>query len=111
MIYHLMALRSGSPYTVRLDDLDGLIAFPSFHTEAAILFIWGFWVVPWLRWGALAGNLLIIVATPIDGAHYVVDDFAGAALVLIALCIAKSLSGEVGASGRKIRPRANRGMT
>jgi len=77
----LDALRSGAMKTISLGNLEGLISFPSFHTIAAILYIWALWPVRTLRWIAIPLNVALISTTPICGAHYIVDVIAG-------LCIA-----------------------
>jgi membrane-associated phospholipid phosphatase len=74
----LDALRSGAMKTIRLNDLEGLIAFPSFHTAAAILYAWALWPVKSIRWPIAALNVAIISTTPIGGAHYAIDVVAGA---------------------------------
>src|SRR5262245_60537148 len=53
-VHTLEALRSGAMSVVRLDDLEGLITFPSFHTANAILFAWALWPVRYLRLPVLA---------------------------------------------------------
>jgi membrane-associated phospholipid phosphatase len=73
----LDALRSGAMKTIRLNDLEGLIAFPSFHTAAAILYAWALWPVKSIRWPIAALNVGIISTTPIGGAHYAIDVVAG----------------------------------
>jgi membrane-associated phospholipid phosphatase len=78
----LDALRSGAMKTIRLDDLEGLIAFPSFHTAAAILYAWALWPVKSIRWPIAALNVAIISTTPIGGAHYATDVIAGAIVAL-----------------------------
>jgi membrane-associated phospholipid phosphatase len=81
----LEALRSGTLHSIHLDNLEGLIAFPSFHTAAALMFIWALRTVPYVRWPAIALNVALIAATPIGGAHYFIDLVAGAAVAFAAL--------------------------
>ena len=83
----LQALRSGSPYWIDLDAIEGLISFPSFHTVGAVLFIWGLWHVRYVRWFALALNLALIAATPMTGAHYFID-IAGGLFVALGTIVA-----------------------
>lgn len=78
----LDALRSGGLKIIRLDNLEGLIAFPSFHTAAAILYGWALWPIKYIRWPIAALNLAIISTTPVCGAHYAIDVIAGAAVAL-----------------------------
>jgi hypothetical protein len=54
----LDGLRSGVTKTISLNNLEGLIAFPSFHTAAAILYAWALWRVKAVRWLAAALMLL-----------------------------------------------------
>jgi membrane-associated phospholipid phosphatase len=92
----LDALRSGDLKMIRLDNLEGLIAFPSFHTAAAILYGWALWPIKSIRWPIAALNLAIISTTPVCGAHYAIDVIAGAAVAL----------GSIAASGFFCRNRA-----
>jgi membrane-associated phospholipid phosphatase len=75
-------MRSAGPHAISFDDMNGIITFPSFHTQSACLFIWACWRMPYLRWPVLILNLALIAATPVDGVHYGVDVLAG---VLIAV--------------------------
>jgi hypothetical protein len=86
-IRHLESLRRGTTHVVKLDDLEGLIIFPSFHAVAAVLFCWAIWPVRRLRWFFGPINLLMLVATPVDGAHYAVDLLGGAAVAGFAIAL------------------------
>ena len=68
-----------------LDDLEGLVAFPSFHTAAGLLYIWAFWPLRLLRWPAIVVNCAMIATTPLGGAHYVIDLLAGAVVAFAAI--------------------------
>ncbi len=81
----LDALRSDVMTTIRLNNLEGLIAFPSFHTAAAIVYAWALWPVKYIRWPIVALNVGIILTTPIGGAHYAIDVLAGAVVALGAI--------------------------
>ena len=81
----LEALRGGTLHAIQLDNLEGLITFPSFHTAAALMFIWALRTVPYVRWPAIVLNVALIAATPIDGAHYFIDLVGGAAVAFAAL--------------------------
>jgi membrane-associated phospholipid phosphatase len=87
----LQALRSGAVGTVRLETLDGLISFPSFHTAAALMLAWAFWDLRLLRWPAIGINLLVVASTPVMGSHYLVDLIAGAALGAASVATARRL--------------------
>ncbi len=106
-VYTLMPtmedLRAGTFHTVRLNHLEGLVSFPSFHTVEALLFVWVLWPLRYLRWAALAVNTALIAATPIDGAHYAIDVAGGVPVAIAAvlashwLCRRVSPAPEVGA--------------
>jgi membrane-associated phospholipid phosphatase len=81
----LEALRAGTLQSIRLDNLEGLVTFPSFHTAGALMFIWALRTVPFVRWPAIALNFALIAATPIDGAHYFIDLVGGAAVAFAAI--------------------------
>jgi hypothetical protein len=79
-----LALREGTMRMIDLDGAQGLVTFPSFHTVAAVLLAIAFWRVPVVRWAGLALNAAMLIAIPIEGSHYLVDVFAGAAVALAA---------------------------
>ncbi|HET8543777.1 MAG TPA: phosphatase PAP2 family protein [Pseudolabrys sp.] len=81
----LEALRAGTLHSLHLDNLEGLITFPSFHTAGALMFIWALRTVPYVRWPAIALNSALIAATPIDGAHYFIDLVGGALVAFVAI--------------------------
>ena len=61
-------------------DHGGLIAFPSFHTTAALLLIWSFRGSRHALYFILPLNLMMIAATPLHGSHYLADMMAGASI-------------------------------
>jgi membrane-associated phospholipid phosphatase len=83
---HFEALRSGAMRTIRLNAVEGLITFPSFHTALAIITAWAFWRTSYLALPVLGISVLVIASTVPVGGHYFVDVFAGAAIA--AACIA-----------------------
>jgi membrane-associated phospholipid phosphatase len=83
----LEALRAGTLHSIKLDNLEGLVTFPSFHTAGALMFIWALRTVPFVRWPAIALNIALIAATPIDGAHYFVDLVGGAAVAIATIAV------------------------
>jgi hypothetical protein len=87
----LNALRTGMFSTIRLNDLEGLITFPSFHTTSAILFAWALWPVRYLRLLGVIVNGLMILSTPISGEHYAADVLAGGIVASAAILAAKWL--------------------
>jgi membrane-associated phospholipid phosphatase len=94
---HFEALRSGAMRTIRLNAVEGLITFPSFHTALAIITAWAFWRTSYLALPVLGISVLVIASTVPVGGHYFVDVLAGAAIA--AACIAalnwRSLQGRI----------------
>lgn len=82
-------LRDGSLRLLFLNDGEGIITFPSYHAALAIIFARAFWCVRQLRWVGLVLNVLMILATPIDGGHYFVDVLAGIVIAVLALAAAR----------------------
>ena len=83
--------RDGSLRILEMSQIGGIVTFPSFHAAAAILALWGFWAVWWVRPVALILNGGMLVATPLLGGHYFVDVFAGAALAFLAIRVTQGL--------------------
>jgi membrane-associated phospholipid phosphatase len=76
----ILALRDGSLHELRLFSLSGIVSFPSFHAASAVLYMWALWPVRGLGGIAAALNLAMIAATPVIGAHYIIDVAAGVGL-------------------------------
>ena len=93
-------LRHGGLRSFGLDEIYGIIAFPSFHTVGGVLVATALWRVPWARWPVLALDAAMIAATPVLGGHYMVDILAGAGVALAAIAAARIPAG----SPRQIRP-------
>lgn len=79
---HLFRLRGDQPVTLNLDDMPGLVTFPSFHTAAGIVLIASFWRT-YLFPAIFAYSLLMIASTPIFGAHYFVDLIGGTVVAML----------------------------
>lgn len=84
------ALRAGLHKHVH--GMEGLITFPSFHAVWAFLFMWGFYRIKPLRYGAILLNLGVLAATPVQGAHYFVDLLGGAVVAAVAIYLATQLT-------------------
>lgn len=85
----MLALRDGSLHQLQLYSLSGIVSFPSFHAASAVLYMWALWPVRWLGGIAAALNLLMIAATPVIGAHYIIDVAAGVGLAAASIFAAK----------------------
>ncbi|MBA8880359.1 phosphatase PAP2 family protein [Phyllobacterium myrsinacearum] len=76
-------LRSGVEQRVSLYSIKGLIAFPSYHGTLSVLLVLAFcgvriWFLP-----ILLLNIIILIATPIEGGHHLVDVIAGVGVALL----------------------------
>jgi membrane-associated phospholipid phosphatase len=101
----ILALREGSLRELELLHLAGIVSFPSFHAASAVLYMWALWPVRRLGGIAAALNLLMIAATPVIGAHYIVDVIGGVALAVAAIFAAKFYLDRL---GRQSQSRAAR---
>ena len=81
------ALRAHQVHVVDLGHLRGLVSAPSFHTVAAVLFIHAAWKSRDLRWPVLALNLAMLLATPVEGTHYLADMILGGVVAIVAIPI------------------------
>lgn len=79
------ALRSGAMRQIGLNDLHGLVCSPSFHTTSGILFIAAAWRVKALRVPLTLLNIAMLLATPVEGTHYLTDMIGGALVAAVAL--------------------------
>lgn len=104
----LPLIRDGSLRILNISELHGIIAFPSFHSAAAVLSIWALWCIWWLRPLALISNVGMLLATPIMGGHYFVDVFAGGAVAVFTIIVVHRVTRarpEVGRSTAAAHPR------
>ncbi|MCK1734446.1 phosphatase PAP2 family protein [Bradyrhizobium sp. 138] len=85
----ILALRDGSLHELRLFFLSGIVSFPSFHAASAVLYMWALWPVRGIGGIAAALNLMMIAATPVIGAHYIIDVAAGIALAAASIWAVK----------------------
>lgn len=79
-VSHLEDVRGGVLRAIPIDDIRGVISFPSYHAAAAVLAVWALWPIRFIRWPLLILNVLMIASTPIEGTHYFVDVIGGIAV-------------------------------
>jgi hypothetical protein len=84
-------LRDGSIRTLMAVGAQGIITFPSLHAALAVILIAAFWPIPKVRWCGFTINALMLMATPVDGSHYIVDILAGIAIAVVCLMAARWL--------------------
>jgi PAP2 superfamily len=85
----LPLVRDGSLRHLSLDNLAGIVTFPSFHAAAAVLYLWALWPVRWIGPFATLTNIAMLIATPIGGGHYFIDIAGGIAVAVVAIMASK----------------------
>lgn len=87
------ALRAGTFSTIRLPELQGIIAFPSYHAGLATVSTWGFWKADiwWIRLLGICTAICTIVSAPVFGGHYFADVIAGIVIASCSIGLAKHL--------------------
>jgi hypothetical protein len=71
-------------------DAKGLIGFPSYHAVLALLVMWHARKLAFLRWPALLLNSAVLLATPIQGGHHLVDVLAAFPIAAVVLFLAEN---------------------
>jgi hypothetical protein len=79
---HLIQLRSGHPIFTEIGNMRGIVFFPSYHAELAVVFAYVN-----RRAGLMSGvlyvlNGLMLVSAISEGDHYLADAIAGTALMI-----------------------------
>ena len=83
---YLTALKSGG--ASRLGELDGIVAFPSFHTVLATLAGVTLWRNRKRRWVTAALAVGVCISTITTGWHYCIDVLGGIAVAVLSLTAA-----------------------
>jgi membrane-associated phospholipid phosphatase len=84
-------LRSHGLQQIHVEALQGVVCAPSFHAASGILFIAAGWRAAPLRWPILALNVAMLLATPVEGTHYLIDILMGAVVAVIAIVATRLL--------------------
>ena len=88
----VMGMREGTLKHLPMSQVKGIITFPSFHSSLALLFMWGYWGIRWLRWPFMALNIVMLLSVPATGGHYLVDVIAGVAIAAIIIFLVKKIT-------------------
>jgi len=95
----LVALLRDGPGYISPSDLRGLIAFPSYHGVLALIVAWYGWHVRWLRWPLVLLNAVVIVASPIQGGHHMVDLLGSFPVAALSIFLAAHCAGAAKPAG------------
>jgi hypothetical protein len=94
--HELIRLLANGPGLITPADMKGLIGFPSFHAVLALLTTWYAMGIRYVGVPVAVLNVVVLLSTPIQGGHHVVDVFGGivvaAVSILVAEWLTKSLS-------------------
>ncbi|WP_187634054.1 MULTISPECIES: phosphatase PAP2 family protein [Paraburkholderia] len=82
-------LRNGKIVKFDLLRIQGLVSFPSFHTALAVFFAYSLRRTIFLFPFAVLLNATMVISTPTQGGHYLVDVFGGLTLALVTIYILK----------------------
>jgi len=84
IVSHFEPLRDGTLRTIDLFNMQGLISIPSLHTALAILLPYSMWRSA-CAYPFILLNAAMIISTPVEGGHYLVDVLAGGTLAVVAI--------------------------
>lgn len=84
----LVKMLNEGPGFISPRELRGIVGFPSYHTLQALVLVWYARSIPMLRWPAIALNVAVLFAIPIQGGHHIVDAFGGTAVTLVSIWLA-----------------------
>lgn len=83
----LVQMLKDGPGFISPKELRGIVGFPSYHTLQALVLMWYARDLKILRWPAIALNLAVLAAIPIQGGHHLVDAFGGAAVTALSIVL------------------------
>jgi hypothetical protein len=89
----LLQLRSGAPALYSIPELQGIIAFPSFHTVLALIFMHAHRGLRATFVPFVLLNGVMLVSTPSHGGHYLIDMIGGAAVALASIALVRQVMG------------------
>jgi hypothetical protein len=84
---HLLALREGTASSFSVNQFQGIITMPSYHTVLAILIIYAYRGCGRLFTLALVLNAVMLLSLPSEGGHYLIDLIAGGAVAAVTIAI------------------------
>lgn len=84
-------LRAHAVHIIDLGQLRGLVSAPSFHAAAAAIYLVTAWRIPPLRWVLVPLNGAMLLATPVEGTHYLADIILGIGVAAGAMAVGSLL--------------------
>lgn len=86
----LMTIREGHQTNFSLGSMQGIIAFPSFHTVLAILLVYAHRPPSKSFWVVVVVNIFMLLAVSPVGHHYLIDAISGALIALLSIAIVRA---------------------
>lgn len=102
----LVAARHGT-----VNELAGIVTFPSFHAAVGVLFVYAMRAVKPLLVISVPLNALLILATPPIGGHYLVDVIAGVAVAVASIALVRRFRSSRTAAGPQSVTQPTRRVT
>ena len=81
------AVRTDPQFVFSMQDLAGIVTFPSVHAAVAALCAWAAWSVRYLRYPVLLINVGMATSAITHGSHYLVDVPAGMLLAFASISL------------------------
>ena len=94
-------LRVGAWRHFTLDDIRGLIAFPSYHVVLNTVIVLAFRGLWKFFWPVLALNLAMMATAPVEGGHHFVDVIGGVVVAIVATFLASRLQRWLATAGKR----------
>lgn len=82
------AVRSGMPFVVRANEVEGILTFPSCHVAVACICAWAAWTNRVLRYPVAILNFAMAISAISHGSHYLADVIAGTGVAGISIALA-----------------------
>ena len=84
-------MRSQTDFVLKLDNVAGLLTFPSVHAGVAALCAWAAWDSRLLRYPFLVLNIGMATAAVSHANHYLIDVVAGLGLAGVTISVTSAL--------------------
>ncbi len=108
--HELLGLIASGPGFISPRSARGLVGFPSYHAALAVIVAWHMRPVKVVFWPVAAVDAIVLVATPIQGGHHLVDVIAGSGVAVLAIAAAKWAS-SVASAAKIVAPLLVTGRT
>ncbi len=91
----LETIRAGGVTNFKIAEMEGIVAFPSFHTILGILLVYSHRPPARTFVPVAILNAIMLIAIPFAGHHYLIDVIAGAAVATLSIMTVQSVLGTI----------------